>query len=831
MRLGAVKALEFDRVVDALCSFAITPFGASLLAKLRPDVDVRRVEEMLASTTEGVEYLQSEKLFPLSTPIDLEQTLNSLAVEGRALKPKQLLELNDHLDSIQATCSKICQTDRVRFPMLFDIAESCESFVDESNEVHKKIDASGNVVDDASPKLRMMRKQLLQQRNRLQTTLESYIRGKGTSHYLQEKIVSDRDGRYVLLVKSEHRTAIPGIVHGTSTSGASLFLEPLSTVEVNNEIRSRQEQIAEEIHRILLSLSNLFRKRALDLRRMIAIATKLDVIQAKARLSELMDGTKPKISTDGRLELLGARHPLLISAVIKRLSQEMVEPQPEHNCKTVVPVNISVIPPDTTLVITGPNTGGKTVALKTVGLLALMVQAGLRIPVTQGSSLPLFGSMFSDIGDEQSIADSLSTFSAHIKNIATMDRNLVLPSLVLLDEVGAGTDPMEGGALGMAIIEHFRQRKALIIATTHYDVLKSYATTTEGVTVAGFGFDEGTFEPTYHLSYGSPGRSLAIEIASRLGLPASVIKAAKNARGARETQLETHLARIEDDVTALQKKRGQAADNEARLLALESTLSEREKRIFEREKSLSIKYEDQLLSYLQKAKQDIDVIVDDVKHQGEALVSEVAHRTTHGQASLSTGETGEMRTSANDQLSSLAESIKHLGFNAERHKSSLKKKTSDTDLGSVTSLPTVGKKVLIRSLGLDGVVRKLSGPDAEVEVEGKRLHVAASELENISETETNPSVTVGLQLQPRLTRPDLNVIGCTVDEALSQTEKFLNDAVLTEQSTVRIIHGHGSGKLRRAITDLLHDHPLVNRFETASPNEGGGKVTVVELKE
>ena len=831
MRLGAVKALEFDRVVDALCSFAITPFGASFLAKLRPDVDVRRVEEMLASTTEGVEYLQSEKVFPLSTPIDLEQTLNSLAVEGRALEPRQLLELTDHLDSIQVTCSAICQTDRVRFPMLLDIAEPCSSFVDESNEIHKKIDATGNVVDDANPKLRMMRKQLLQQRNRLQTTLESYIRGKGTSHYLQEQIVTDRDGRYVLLVKSEHRTAIPGIVHGISTSGASLFLEPLSTVEVNNEIRARQEQITEEIQRILLNLSNLFRKRALDLSRMIAIATKLDVIQAKARLSELMDGTKPQISTDGRLELLDARHPLLISEVIKRLSPGIVDQQPEHDCKPVVPVNISVIPPDTALVITGPNTGGKTVALKTVGLLALMVQAGLRIPVTQGSSLPLFGSMFTDIGDEQSIAASLSTFSAHIKNIATMDRKLALPSLVLLDEVGAGTDPMEGGALGMAIVEHFRQRGALIIATTHYDALKSYATTTGGVTVAGFGFDEDTFEPTYHLSYGSPGRSLAIEIASRLGLPISVIKAAKNARGARETQLETHLARIEDDVTTLKKKRAEVADNEARLLALESTLSEREKTIFEHEEALSIKYEDQLSSYLQKAKQEIDEIIDDVKHQGKALVSKVAHRTTHGQTSLSTGETGEIRTTANDQLSSLAKSIKHLGSNSEQHKALLKKQAPDTDLSSVSSLPIVGQQVLIKSLGLNGVVRKLSGSDAEVEVEGKRLHLAVSELKNMSGTKPNPSVTVGLQLQPRFTRPDLNLIGYTVDEALAQTEKFLDDAVLTEQSTVRVIHGHGSGKLRRAIADLLHDHPLVNRFEAASPNEGGDKVTVVELKE
>ncbi len=823
MHLGAVKALEFDRMVEALCSLALTPLGAARLAKLRPEVDVRRFEPQLALTTEGVEYLRDDPAFPLHAPADLERTLVALAVDGRALEPQQLLDLADHLVSIEATCAGIHQTDPGRFPMLRGIVDACSSFAVEAADVRGKIAASGDVLDEASPKLRAMRERHRRQRNRLRTTLESYLRGRETARYLQEQIVTDRDGRYVLVVKAEHRTAIPGIVHGASASGASLFLEPLSTVEVNNEIVALEEQIAEEIRRILLALSDAFRKRALDLQRTIEIATKLDVVQAKARLSELMDGAQPEISTDGRLELRGARHPLLIPAVTRRLSPDAGRPVSDREHGSVVPVDISIPPPATALVITGPNTGGKTVALKTAGLLALMAQAGLRIPAAPGSCLPLFGSVFADIGDEQSIAASLSTFSGHVTNIASMDRALVLPSLVLLDEVGAGTDPSEGAALGMAIIEHFRRRGALVIATTHYDVLKSYAATTPGVAVAAFGFDEQTFEPSYRLVYGSPGRSLAIEIALRLGLPPAIIEAARGARGTREAQLEAHLARVEEDVAALEARRTGIAREEARLATVESALSAREETVRDGERALGRKYESQLASRLREARQEIDRLVEEVKRRGETLASEAAHRAARGESVLSTGDTGELRAAAHRQLSSIAEPLEAAPGASEL--------LAELDSGSASPTPTVGQHVSVKNLGLNGVVRLVSGPDAEVEVRGKRLRVAVSELQGLAQPTVAAPISVEVQLQPRTVQLDLNLIGCTVDEALARAEKFLDDAVLAEQTTVRVIHGYGTGQLRRAIAGLLHDHPLVARFEAAPPHEGGGGVTVVELRE
>src|SRR5207245_2886470 len=330
-------------------------------------------------------------------------------------------------------------------------------------------------------------------------------------------------------------------------SGASLYLEPLSTVEINNDIVALEQQEREEVHRILRLLTDGFRTKPIELRQVLDAATELDIIQAKVAFAHLVSGVAPSISADGRLELRGAKHPLLIPAVVSRLDSTRAVPS-----RDPVAVDLLVIPPITVLLITGPNTGGKTVALKAAGLLALMAQSGLRIPAAHGSRLPVFRSLFADIGDEQSIEASLSTFSAHITNIASMDRSLATPALVLLDEIGSGTDPIEGGALGVAVVDHFKTRGATVIATSHYDALKTYASTTEGVASAAFGFDAETFAPTYQLMYGTPGCSRALEIAARLGLNPSVVAAARENLTAREAQLAEHLAKIDRDMRALE---------------------------------------------------------------------------------------------------------------------------------------------------------------------------------------------------------------------------------------------------------------------------------------
>ncbi len=570
MHSGTLRALEFDRIVEAVCRFAQTPPGLARLARLAPLVEALEVAAALDATAETLRFL-TESPIGLRAPDDLDATLTGLSMVGRALEPRQLLTFADFLASIEATCAAVRRA-RGRYPVLRGIAAATATFEPEIADIRHKIDPAGNVVDDASPELRSIREKLRKQRTRLRGTLESYLRGKDTSKYLQQQIVTDRNGRYVLIVRAEHRSAIPGIVHGSSGSGASLFLEPLSTVEINNDIVALEQQEAEEVHRILLALADALRSRADDVERTVNAATEFDVLQARASFSKLVDGVRPAIAADGRLELRAARHPLLIPGLQRHLSVSPRGATDEGEDSRLarrdpVPVDLVIIPPITVLVVTGPNTGGKTVALKTAGLLSLVAQAGLLVPAADGAQVPVFRSVFADIGDEQSIAESLSTFSGHIANVVEMERALTLPALVLLDEAGAGTDPAEGGALAMAIIEHFRLRGASVIATTHYDSLKSYASTTEGVVPAGFGFDPKSFAPTYRLNYGSPGSSLAFEIATRLGLPESIIGRARAHRTERESQLAEHLAKVQRDVQQL--------DHERRLLARErETLSE-----------------------------------------------------------------------------------------------------------------------------------------------------------------------------------------------------------------------------------------------------------------
>jgi DNA mismatch repair protein MutS2 len=851
MNAGALRALEFDRIVEAVGRFALTPGGTARLARLEPQADPSAVRGSLAATSETVRFLDEAQM-ALQAPTDLESTLESLDVEGRALEPLQLLALAAFLASIDATTAAIRRAKSVS--ILRAIADRTATFDRETAEIQQKIDPSGDVVDDASPALRGIRDRLRKQRARLRGTLESYLRGKDTAKYLQQQVVTDRNGRYVLVVRAEHRAAIPGIVHGSSGSGASLFLEPLSTVEINNDIVALEQQEQEEVRRILLALSDAFRRRAVDLQRTVEAATELDVLQARARFSALIGGIEPVVASDGRLELRAARHPLLIPAVRRHLGDasspgirnprpearsaeseprasrpEALEPKPEARGPRPdldpVPVDILLIPPISVLVITGPNTGGKTVALKTAGLLVLMAQAGLLVPAAEGSQLTILQSVFADIGDEQSIAESLSTFSGHIANIVSMERSLALPALVLLDEAGAGTDPVEGGALAMAIIEHFRQRGAMVVATTHYDALKSYASTTEGVTPAGFGFDPQTFAPTYRLNYGAPGSSLAFEIANRLGLPQSILERARAHRGERETQLADHLARIERDTQALEHERRLAAREREALAETAARLRAREEELKNRDATFRRRVDERIEERLREARREIDAVIERLRIRTETMATQ-AERAAR---LVPTGQSGGARAEARASIDSIGERLRR------SVESNVRGDQPGAAAQPVEALPppSIGDRVSVGPLGLEGIVRALHDRDAEVDVRGKRLRARLDDLRVLSSGATAPAaVRVNVELQARggpVT--ELNVIGCHVDEALARTEKFLDDAIIGEQRTVRVIHGYGTGQLRRAIAGFLQTHPLVANFSSAPADQGGGGVTVVELKE
>ena len=826
-----LRLLEFDRIVEAVRSFALTPLGAKNLDTLHPLTDPRSVQVALAQTTEGVRYLRAKNRFPLQATAEIDKALTALAVEGRALEPNQLLAIAELLTSVVAVRRGIAQASDGPFPSLHAVLDGCQSFDREISQIVGKIDPADGVLDDASKQLRGIRDLLRRQRDRLRGTLNSYLRNKQTNQYLQEQIITERNGRYVLVLRAEHKHSIPGIVHASSGSGASLFLEPLSTVDINNEIVALEQTEQVEIRRILLELANNLRKRASDLRATLTAAAEIDVIQARSAFSLLLDGVEPSLCSTSQIRYLKARHPLLIPEVQARLKPIDRRPNSEP-----VPNDVVIDPPNNTLVITGPNTGGKTVALKTAGLLALMAQAGLHIPADHGSMTPVFRTVFSDIGDEQSISDSLSTFSAHITNIISLNRRLKLPALVLLDEIGTGTDPIEGGALATAVIDHLRQRGALIIVTTHNDALKSYASTTSGVVCSGMGFNAETYAPTYQLIYGSPGRSLGLEIAARLGMADSIINAAKRQRGDRETQLAEHLTKVDDNLQKLETERKQLIKDRQQLTVSRDQLLSDRRALEMRETSFKEQMASRIDAHVREARTEIDAVVHGLKSKASQLARTTPKQARDKHIGLSTGETGQLRTAATRAVSRIATKATTFTNLGEFSDGS---DTSDAGKFFTSAKPPrIGETVIVGVLGFKGRMLSLRNEKAEVEVQGKRLQVGIQELRPATQKENDlpPPVTPtgGVTLVTNTIEgdlSDLSLIGCTVEEAQETIEKHLDQAILRDQQRIRIIHGHGTGRLRRSIGDLLEKHPQVVRFTPAPADQGGSGVTLVDLKD
>ena len=789
MNLAVCRILELDKILDVVARFTATPFGAEAARSLAPSSVMPVVQEALRETTEGQKLLQSGRRLPLEGTPDVRPHLKVLEVAHQSLPEGPLLEL--------AALARIAQRMgpelKEREPQLPHLAELVGRLPDLRElrlAIERAIDIESSVVkDDASPELRRLRARLFKLRRRLESMLESYFRQKDTRKMLQDQVITVRNGRSVLPVRAECRGQLVGIVHGTSASGATVFVEPLSTVEINNDIVSVQEQEHQEIERILHALTELARSQKTELSRTVDILTHLDMIQAKAFLSDAYQGVEPRLAEGRTLHLVSARHPLLLRSVVERLDQA-------PPAREAVPLSFRVDAEKSALVFTGPNTGGKTVALKTAGLLSLMVQSGLHVPADAESTFPVFKRVFADIGDEQSIGSSLSTFSAHLRRIVEMEREIEEPSLVLLDEVGAGTDPAEGGALGTALVEHFRRRGGLVLASTHHGMLKAYATTTAGVGSASFEFDPETYEPTYQLVDDSTGRSLAFEIAQRFGLPEDVIRHARALQNQKERQVEGMLERLEAEGQQLARDREKMARDHR---ALEASL--RRQRAVEEE--LSRSRDDQMKNIREEMREEVARARDEIRR----ILTEARERSLSRQ--------GEVAKDARARLLALTARFQ-----------------PPPREGAVPLHLSVGEAVTISSLRLTGqVVEVLSGNEVEVMVRDKRLRIPVSELEAAAprkEVKAFGGAGASQTHLPETKRvpQELNVIGCTVDEALSQADKFLDDAFLSEHRTVRLIHGLGRGRLKNAIGKWLTTHPHVANHQP----EGSGAVTVVELK-
>ncbi len=798
MNANSFNVLEFDRIRALLQQYAGSAEGVARLSDLRPLTEQPAVREALARTTEAVVLLRAVGRQPYHDLPSPAEALLCARMKGAHLEPRALADLASFIEGGVEVALRVARAEGTQ--RLSRLASEVRDTRDVAAQVRRALLPSGEVADDASPRLADLRRTLLRLKAQLTSVMEGYLRSRDAERLLQDRIITTRNDRFVLLLKADQKGQLPGIVHGSSGSGASFFLEPLPAVELNNDIVSLQDEERSEVLRILEQLTSGVRERADDIAHLSFVMGELDAAQAMALLAVEMDAHPPQIveERDG-IELVDSRHPLLMPRVAERLGiSRRNEP---------VPVSLRVGGEAPVLVISGPNTGGKTVALKTVGLFALMAQCGLHVPAAPGSRLPVFRRIYADIGDEQSIAENLSTFSSHLAVIVEMTRDLAKPALVLLDEVGAGTDPTEGGALGVAIVEHFRTQGATVIATTHHGLMKAYALSTPGVACASFGYRPDSYEPTFRLTLGAPGRSLALEMAERLGLPAAVVADARSRRDEKEQQAEALLARLEREQAELERER-QLVDG----LKLEAESARARALIAEREMQA-------------RKRREVEVLARDLRRRTEEAERKAAEAIREAVAKLE----------ASQKAAALAPRVRTDALRAIRDARDEVLRDPELAIPEEREEPqapiVVGGRVRVTALGVTGEVLAFQGDTVEVAVAGKRLRVPQDQLVALGGGRTSRPAPVFVEAPSKQVPAEINLIGLTVEEARERVDKLLDDAALSERREIRVIHGFGEGKLRKAVAQMLKAHPLVSSWRSGAPNEGGGGATIVELKD
>ncbi len=810
MRSQVISTLEFDALKEVLLQQVRTPLGALLVEDLSISTRQEEIEQELRRTSEGVNYLRQGTALDINDLPDPRPALRKLNVADVNLEPFEILDLL-RLISVSMGLRETFQGEEERFPLLREITGAVPNLRALYQRLRGRISPSGEVEDFASPELREVRFQISRLRSQIQRSLEGILKRAEQEHALRDDFITIRNERYVIPIRNDNRGAVAGVVHGMSSSGQTVFIEPLETINQNNELVRLREVEQSEITKVLFTITEELREERTALLAMAEAVGMVDFIAAKGRLAIVQDAIEPSINNHGKLTLRDARHPLL-----------------EANLKSqslpIVPISLELVSDHRVMVVSGPNAGGKTVVLKTLGLLSLMAQAGLHVPAAE-ADLPVFNQVLADIGDHQSIAANLSTFTAHIRNIGEISEELDPPALILLDEVGTGTDPEEGSALGVAMVDYFRERGAHVVVTTHYSGLKMYATNTPGVINASVEFDEKTLKPTYRLLAGLAGSSSGIEIARRFGLPKGITDRAAEKVKTSSAEAATYLRNLKEQVdqqqmvlAALDEERAAVAEKYARL---ELDFIKRE---HEREKEFRAEMQKVVEEFVARAEKFASTIEDAAT--ARRTRKEVERRTV------------ELRSAAGTQARQMHQKLhqKHgtiAGAEASSEIEETRDESASVDL-------QVGDRVRVVSLGQEGVVEQGGADEIVVQVGALRFREQRENLRLIERrVDTKRAaraalglpqgVSVSLQEQPAISS-ELNVIGKTVNEATEMADKFLDAAYLDNYDRVRIVHGVGMGALKRAIADLLSGHPHVDKFYPAVPGEGGNGATVVELK-
>ncbi|GAP63343.1 DNA mismatch repair protein MutS2 [Ardenticatena maritima] len=789
----SIETLELPKILERVAALTAFSAGRERALSLTPTNDPETVRRRLAETREARDLLARHPNARIGGARDIREEVEQ-AQKGGVLSPITLLDIRQTIIAGRRLRSLILR-NREHYPALARIADRIEPCEALDEAIAAAIDDNGDVRDDASPKLRQLRRDIAMAHDRLLEKLRRIISDPNMQRWLQEPIITQRGDRYVIPVKAEHKGRVRGVVHDQSSSGATVFIEPLETLDLNNQWRELQIAEQHEIERILRELSDLVAENSDELIWTVEALADLDLAFAKAEYADRLRAVEPELSDPASpprdqplVNLHQARHPLL---------------DPE----TVVPIDVWLGPDFRILVITGPNTGGKTVTLKTVGLLTLMTMCGLHIPAAEGSRVALFDNVFADIGDEQSIEQSLSTFSSHLTNITRILRAATPSSLVLLDEVGAGTDPVEGAALAQALLMHLLERGIWAIVATHYSELKVWAHITPGVKNASVEFDLETLRPTYHLRIGLPGQSNAIAIAQRLGLDPAIIEQARALLSSHDIELEALLADIKQTRDAAQ---AEAEEVRREREALEQTRRELERRLAE--------LEHERIQLLNQAREEARRELEGVRAHIRDLMQRLARYA--------------------DQQEELRAIRREIDQIEKEELAPLKAPPLPDEEPAEEPVPDgpiqVGDTVWVPALGRTGDVIALDGDEAEIAAGAFRLRLPLDEVQRRPQKKqpaqhAAPTVPTPPRRVAEAPPLELDLRGMRVDDMLPVLDKYLDDAYLAGVPSVRIIHGKGTGALRRAVREQLRNHPLVATFRPGDTTEGGDGVTVVQL--
>lgn len=791
MKEHSLEVLEYKKIIKMTAEKAATKIGKEIVENLEPVNNKDYIKERLAEVTALKSMINEFSTPPFGGVRDIRETLKK-AAKGSVLSTEAITnvrttlrgvdELKRYLDSIKSDLDpRIIERE---YQIIYDLTKDLQSRPGLAREIDRCIDEYGEVADDASAKLKSLRGKMDSIENSIRDKLDSIIKSKHYQDMLQESIVTRRENRYVVPVKQEQRNNFDGIVHGQSASGLTLFMEPMAVVRLNNELREVKAKESAEIQRILQMLSSKIAQNEEIIKTDLMIISRLDSISAAAKFSLDFDCNAPEINEKGVIDLNQARHPLLK--------------------EDPVPIDLHLGNDISTLVITGPNTGGKTVALKTVGLLTLMTQSGLHIPAAANSTVAVFKKIFADIGDEQSIEQNLSTFSSHIHRIREFLAESDSSTLVLMDELGVGTDPEEGAALGISILEKLQEKKATTIATTHYSQLKSYAYTTDQVENASVEFDIETLKPTYKLIMGVPGGSNAFEIALRLGIPQNIIDRARTLLSEEEIKVEDIINELSQERNRYQKLRKEMETDRNR----EKELKEKYEKMIEEQQQ---KHEKEM----EAARTEAEEIVQETKKEAKRIISSLKEKD-YTQRS----EVDRAQTSANQDLKELSQILE-----------SEKEKTEEKTPVDKFSL---GDQVRVRSIGRKGEIIDLDQDKKEAQIQAGIMKVTASlsDLVKVEIPEDNQDEQLKKYKVQKAQHvsPKLDLRGERYEEAQHRVDKYLDDAFLAGLNEVEIVHGKGTGALREAVEEVLEKSNHVEDFRLGRQREGGTGVTIVKIK-